>query len=794
MTMSEMIRKLHDFFRIFTRSGLNISEKDPQVRADYYASNLPFAITAGILICMLSLIGLIGTFAPYSEGFVLRGITATAVYFTIFLTNGIFILLLYRETKRLRIVGEKWTRMIYAGFLSANMVLASLTFYTTQANSSFFFEYILVTITVLIVPNTEFKTFLWSGLINALSVVLVLHSFHRMIAWQDVVDMITLFIICGLVNWVRWLSFLRSETNKFLIEKEKDEYYHDSRTDGLTGLMNRTGLRSDFLMFLGRRVCVAMLDLDSFKQYNDTFGHDRGDEILRLTGSRLQESFSETTDRCYRYGGDEFLVLSIKGDPEGFRAKLSEFRKLCDGEQDGMRTPCSIGFCMGIPHSERELRGLIKIADDYLYQAKSEYENKIRGSVGVITAGPHLSVDSVEEDVQRRKERFLQERFRAALTSGQIVPYYQPVVGSLSGMTCGYEALSRWIDPEKGMIPPGEYIPYLEKTGEVYRLDLEILEQVCRNIHDHREQFSDKIFVNINLSQTDFQFADIPEAIRRIVSKYGIAAGQIQLEITESAFADSRILGDALNKLQKDGFRIWMDDFGVGESSLSTLRSDQIKGVKLDQSFFADIENPRTQIIIRSVIDLSHETHCMIIAEGIENREQERCAQQWGVNFIQGYYHSKPLPFEELMNSSFVRNQTDENTDQYYRAAVEANLSLAYQPEFYIRDGSPAFFGSAVLECGDKLRILRMNDQMKAYLGDVVRENRSGYVLDENSVVVTVLKNAAEEAEKRGRPVDFRMDLKNRRLYGQIAGLAENPGCGKTAFVLHLSDFFLATE
>lgn len=572
----------------------------------------------------------------------------------------------------------------------------------------------------------------------------------------------------------------------YVIQIFSSEQISSDRTaDGKTGLPGMHQFFGEALFRMKEQMrlhqassfCPVSFDVTNFKEYNRLYGMSQGDQCL--------EKIAETITGCFpgslagHLTADHFVaLLPEKNLREKLEYVCNEVNRFIG--DDGIRIKAGV-----YPASEKDsiddLRhsfDMAKIACDTIKQDGNRSVVFYHPAMGKIIAN----------------RTYILRHFAEALEKHYIRVYYQPVVGSLSGMTCGYEALSRWIDPEKGMITPGEYIPYLEKTGEVYRLDLEILEQVCRNIHDHREQFSDKIFVNINLSQTDFQFADIPEAIRRIVSKYGIAAGQIQLEITESAFADSRILGDALNKLQKDGFRIWMDDFGVGESSLSTLRSDQIKGVKLDQSFFADIENPRTQIIIRSVIDLSHETHCMIIAEGIENREQERCAQQWGVNFIQGYYHSKPLPFEELMNSSFVRNQTDENTDQYYRAAVEANLSLAYQPEFYIRDGSPAFFGSAVLECGDKLRILRMNDQMKAYLGDVVRENRSGYVLDENSVVVTVLKNAAEEAEKRGRPVDFRMDLKNRRLYGQIAGLAENPGCGKTAFVLHLSDFFLATE
>jgi diguanylate cyclase (GGDEF)-like protein len=942
--MAHLTKKLFDFFRVFTKTGLNVSANDSRLRADYYDSNLPFGITSGVLLCIISFIGLVGTYSPFSDGQVLKGLNATAVYLIIFATNLFFVLLLYRELRLYQGIVENRMRYIYLWFMNVNMVMASLTFYTTQRGSSFFFEYILVTITVLIVPNTKPRVFVRNVIVNAISMSVVLASVHHTLAWQDIVDILAFYIICGFVNWVRWLSFLRMEDDKFQTEKKKDEFYRESRTDALTGLLNRAGLRDDFPVFLDRQVGAALIDLDSFKQCNDTYGHAYGDEVLKLTGRRMKLIFDAAADRCYRYGGDEFLILSEEGDAPKFYRKLSDLRKLFESEHNGMRTPCSIGFCIGTARSDEELRVLIGIADNYLYQAKSESKDRMKGTlspvnmenlqsseqnsvlermkdtddaaalfeqnhmagkswniaylnvnrfaegneesgyreelsilekigaiilhyfpdallvnrevdhfvllseipenefinrirsvqdevfnlgasrmiilrVGIFRHLPqdppmkfitgmlhakyasdaasdssrgdkYLCIYDADMDLKRTKELFVHNNFLTAVESGCLVPYYQPIVGSLSGATCGFEALSRWIDPEKGVIPPDDFVPYLEKTGEVYRLDLCILEQVCRDIRDHRDLFSERIFVNVNLSQTDFQFANMTDEIYRIVSKYGVASRQIQLEITESAFTDSQILRDALNKLKGQGFRIWMDDFGVGEASLSALRNNKIEGIKLDQSFFADIKNHRTQIIIRSVIELSHEANCMMIAEGIENRNQLRCAQQWGVNFIQGFICSRPLPLEKLLKSSFVKNLTDEGTDRYYQATAEANLAVAYKSDFYLQNGKTAVFATAVLESGQKLHILRMNDPMQELLGDFVRTEDEKYILDENSGIASILRDAMEMVRSEQRAVDFAVDIRQDKLYGQLAFLAENTTCGKIAFMLHLSDFY----
>ncbi|MGN1023265.1 MAG: EAL domain-containing protein [Lachnospiraceae bacterium] len=934
-------------FGIFDNREARASMKDPRLMADFYHYNLPFGIASGLLLCILSFISLVGTYAPFSAGYVLPVINATFVYLVIFITNLIFVFLLYRELLRFHGVAEKRTRMIINWFTGLNMVLASLTFYTTQENSSFFFEYILVTVTILLIPNSRFLMFLRNAILNILCVAVVLSVSRQKIAWQDILDMGVLFVICGFVNWLRWLSFLQMEANKFAAEKKKDELYQESRTDDLTGILNRNALRDDYSGFLGRSLRIALMDIDSFKNCNDTYGHAYGDRLLHAVGSQLRKVFDGSDDYCYRYGGDEFLVISLGGDPADFQDRLSDFSDSLQKNDGEPGITCSIGYLCGTANSEQELRTLIQLADRYLYQAKAMGAGQLAGSLTPVrenalqaanqdaVLGRLQSVDTVTEvfeshgmpakswtiayldvdrfgeileelgtregrtllenivrtifqyfpndilinreadhfvlistlpkddfvqklhkmqaavfhleerhmivlragllrheaadppmdfatgmyrakyaadsiadvsarreplcwynqdmEQKRAKEIFVHNAFPEALQSGYLIPYYQPIVGSLSGTTCGYEALCRWIDPEKGMISPGDFIPYLEKTGEIYHLDLAILERVCRDLRDHQDQIPRNIFVNVNLSQKDFQMSNLPEEILRIVNKYGVSRDQLQLEITESAFADSGLIREAIGMLQKYGFRIWMDDFGVGESSLSAFMRRKVDGVKLDQSFFADVASERTQIIIRSIIDMSHETNCMMIAEGIENLAQLQCARQWGVNFIQGFYFSRPLPLEKLLASPFVGNLTNAYTDRFYQAAAEVHLWSASAPQFYLTEKDHVLACRAVLEAGQDIRVLRADDQMIRFLQDhnAADLQESDCVLDQDSVLSAALAKAMTDVSQAHPVADFTISLGEQQVHGQLQIIAEDPDRRRSVCILNLTNFDL---
>lgn len=380
MRIKSLLKNIaHSLRDNFANNDLDLSQWDAVMLSDFYSYNLTLCMTAAAMLCILSLIGFIGTFAPYSTGFINQTVNATLGYLLILCPNVTFFLLFQYTRRHLQTIAATRQRRLFIWFTGIDMILASITFFTTQADSSFFFEYVLMTIIIYLVPNAGMFSFFRNMVINITSVLIVLAVTKYSIAWQDQIDIIALQVICAFVNHKRLQGFVRREKEKLSIEKQREQYYHESRTDELTHIANRMALRNDFPGFLNHPVCVALIDLDDFKQYNDFHGHAYGDKVLTLTGRYLHRIFHDETDHCYRYGGDEFLIISENEDPVSFRARLNKFQMLCGTNQDDMEIPCCIGYYSDLPHSAEELRGLIKKADSFLYQAKDKGGCQING-------------------------------------------------------------------------------------------------------------------------------------------------------------------------------------------------------------------------------------------------------------------------------------------------------------------------------------------------------------------------------------------------------------------------------
>jgi diguanylate cyclase (GGDEF)-like protein len=429
-----------------------------------------------------------------------------------------------------------------------------------------------------------------------------------------------------------WLSIHDDITEKHRNERR---IVYMAKHDALTDLPNRLQLREhlDSLVDRARRgdaFALLYLDLDHFKQINDTHGHPTGDALLKAVALRLKNCVREI-DMVARLGGDEFAVVQtlIKTQPEVSILANRIIKTLAapfvfEGLQ--LSSGTTIGIALA-PADGTDPDELIKKADLALYRAKSEG----RGTSCFFEP---------EMDARARWRQSIEVGLRQALADGQIELHYQPVVDAQSCVCC-FEALARWRHPERGLISPAEFIPVAEETGLIVPLGEWVLRQACTQA----TAWPDKIKVAVNLSPAQFKRGDISEMIESALASSGLPANRLELEITESLLLQNREeISTALHHLRLLGVRIAMDDFGTGYSSLNNLLRFPIDKIKIDRSFIKDITtNDHCVAIVRAVVSLGRSLGMTITAEGVETREQLEAVRQEGCLEIQGYFFSPPL-------------------------------------------------------------------------------------------------------------------------------------------------------
>lgn len=255
---------------------------------------------------------------------------------------------------------------------------------------------------------------------------------------------------------------------------------------------------------------------------------------------------------------------------------------------------------------------------------------------------------SMEEALNLRT--YLVTHFYEALEKGWIEVFYQPEVRALTREICGFEALARWRDPERGLISPGVFVPVLEDAHLIDRLDLYVLQRVCEDLHHIRREGLDVTHISVNLSRIDFQLNDMLQEVKSICCAYGVPRGFLHIEITESALNESdAFLRQEIARLRSAGFELWMDDFGSGYSSLNNLKDFQFDMIKIDMAFLRDFETkPQSRVIISAVVDMAKKLGLHTLAEGVETEEQYAFLKSIGCEVLQGYLFSPPVPFEEI--------------------------------------------------------------------------------------------------------------------------------------------------
>lgn len=415
--------------------------------------------------------------------------------------------------------------------------------------------------------------------------------------------------------------------------------------DSLTGLPNkillqdRLGSAISAAQRSDTKLGVLFIDFDRFKNVNDSLGHLVGDEILRYAGKRLSNLIHKG-DTVSRLGGDEFVVVLPRlGDP----GQLAEFTmELCTSLREpyivngiSLHMTPSIGIAI-YPDDGLDPDALIKNSDAAMYLAKERGRNNFQFYTPALNA---RTLDKLK----------LESDLRLSLEHGDFDLYYQPQVEGSGGAIWGAEALIRWHHPEKGMVPPGDFISLAEETGLIIPLGEWVLAEAAKQVVQWREQGL-TLTVSVNISALQFAQPDFLEKVLKIVKEAGANPKDIELELTESVLmTDIDASVATLQRFNDLGYRIAIDDFGTGFSSLNYLRHLPIHLLKIDQSFIREMHSEKAALaIVDSVISLAHSLGMETIAEGVESQEEWEILRDRGCGYIQGYFFAKPMPSEEF--------------------------------------------------------------------------------------------------------------------------------------------------
>jgi diguanylate cyclase (GGDEF)-like protein len=430
-----------------------------------------------------------------------------------------------------------------------------------------------------------------------------------------------------------------------------------ARHDALTGLPNRTLLQDHMEAAVsrlseGRQFAVLCLDLDHFKEVNDTLGHAAGDELLRLVAGRLSHC-ARDDDLIARLGGDEFAIVLTCGD-DGVASATSLATRVIESiglPYEVQGHDIVIGTSIGIVLSEPGVVGaeLMKRADVALYRAKEE-----RGAFVFFEAGM---------DAHLHARRGLEADLRLAIQRGEFELHYQPLYNLVDDCVTGFEALLRWNSPTRGRVAPADFIPLAEQTGLVVPIGEWVLRTACAEAASWPEY----VRVAVNLSPVQFKSKRLLALVRETLDETGLAPRRLELEITETVLLqETDLVMTMLHSLHDLGVRISMDDFGTGYSSLSYLHRFPFDKIKIDRSFVGDLLGPSNTangatgerpsaaatsaaMIVRAITGLGLNLGMLITAEGVETAEQFAQVRQEGCTEVQGYFISPPRPAAEIM-------------------------------------------------------------------------------------------------------------------------------------------------
>ncbi len=457
--------------------------------------------------------------------------------------------------------------------------------------------------------------------------------------WQEMPDGPKLALI-------QYLSVSEAIEGMTIAEKNYDLFKKDVfYTDSLTGLPNLNYLheygeeRIREARLEGKTTTVIFTDVYSMQSYNLHYGVKEGDELLRLVGREMKAQFPDAL--VIRAANDHFIVVtnldSIEKIASGIEEADDNIRKKAHGVTSGIRCGiCQVGDEMDVTD-----------ALDHARHALRRINNDMTRTWAVF---------SQEADNRYWRERYIIEHFDKALENGWIKIYYQAITRVSTGKISSFEALARWIDPVRGMISPGDFIPALQQYHQLYKLDIYMFEQVCREFIKRHENNLPLTPVSVNFSRQDFDHVDVVGKMNRLYEEYGIDRiadkSFFIVEITEQDLASGpKLLEEQMREIHKNGYRLWLDDFGSGYSAINMFSRFSFDLIKFDMELLRHLDDNggANRVILREMMNIARKLGSHTLVEGVENEEQLEFMRQIGCELVQGYYYHKPEPLDDIL-------------------------------------------------------------------------------------------------------------------------------------------------
>ena len=406
--------------------------------------------------------------------------------------------------------------------------------------------------------------------------------------------------------------------------------------DELTGLSNMRAFRlnaplviRDFLKRGGKPHCIY-LNIRNFHTYNETYGFAGGDRMLKSVARLISETFPHGL--CARFGEDHFAVITAQ---ENLKEKVSRLSVRVNNLRRGVVVEMKAGI-YEVKSGSMDISVICDCAKSACDSIKNEY-----GTNAQIYDG------SMDEKVQLQEH--IISSFQEAMDTGRIQIFFQPVVDVKTGKTASVEALTRWDDPKYGRLSPANFLYVLEEQRLIHRLDTFVINKVCEELRRRKDLGEELVPVSLNLSRLDFELTDVVKVIEDAVAKNSIPDDMLRFELTESLIAvDMDAMKRESERLRQHGFKVWMDAFGSGYSSLKVLKDFALDGLKIDMDMIKSVDDDRADIIISAVIDMARKLGIPALSKGVETKEQLEFLKKAGCDLAQGYLFGRPAPAKDV--------------------------------------------------------------------------------------------------------------------------------------------------